>query len=191
VDQIFDRLERLVKSWVNSASDSASEYAGKNPGSTPDGAPSGDPDLDAAMAELDDYLDISKTETERREAAEKRASEERARREREKARAQAQRQNQSRFGNQGSQGYGSEGAGRPSVFEQKAAVDQAYHYLGLPPDAPMVDVKSAYKKLLMKYHPDRNTETPESVKKATEISARVNAAYQLIETWEESKKRNK
>ena len=35
----------------------------------------------------------------------------------------------------------------------------------------------------MKNHPDRNSATPEQLKRSTEISAQLNAAYQRIETW--------
>ena len=75
MDQIFDRFERLFKSWV--AGDA--ENLGARPSS---GWASRDPDLDEAMAELDDYLDRGRTET---EARERREAADRARREREEA----------------------------------------------------------------------------------------------------------
>ncbi len=120
------------------------------------------------MAELDDYLDTSKTETERREAEEQRAQTQREQRAREEQRRR----------------YGAQAGG-----EQTAVViEQAYRYLGLNPYAPFAQVKAAYKKLLFTYHPDRNSSSPEALKKATETSTRINAAFQIIEAYEESKK---
>lgn len=117
---------------------------------------SGDSDLDAAMDELDDYLDTGRTETEARER-------ERARREREDA------------------------ARRASAYSKPSgpppALVQAYRSLGLAYGTAFPEVKAAYKRLLMQNHPDRNSATPEQLKRSTEISAQLNAAYQRIETW--------
>jgi len=122
------------------------------------------------MAELDDFLDTSKTETERRESEERRRAEERRAQE---ARART------RDG-----GYRTQGTQEPST---KSVVEDAYRYLGLPPYAAFADVKTAYKKLLFKHHPDRNSGTPDQMKRATETSSRINAAYQIIEAYEESR----
>lgn len=162
MDQIFDRLERLVKSWTTP--DDEEPLAGRR--SSARG--SGDPDLDAAMSELDDYLDKD------REAAEARQKE-RERRER-AAKAQAEAERAARGGYR--QGMG---ASRPSGPPEEVVA--AYRTLGLPFGATAPQVKAAYKKLLMQYHPDRNSDTPEKLRRATEISANINAAYQRIETW--------
>ena len=63
------------------------------------------------------------------------------------------------------------------------ALLQAYRSLGLAYGTPYPQVKAAYKRLLMQNHPDRNSATPEQLKRSTEISAQLNAAYQRIETW--------
>ena len=55
--------------------------------------------------------------------------------------------------------------------------------LGLSPDATAEECKDAYKKLLKVHHPDRHGKDQEKLKKATEKSARVNAAYEQIEKW--------
>jgi hypothetical protein len=146
VDQIFDRFERLFKSWVADAASDAEELFG----GTRSRRPSGDSDLDAAMDELDDFLDMGRTETEARER-------ERAKRERE------------------------ESARRASTTPP--ALVRAYRSLGLAYGVPFPEVKAAYKRLLMQNHPDRNSATPEQLKRSTEISAQLNAAYQRIETW--------
>ena len=175
MDQILDRLERLVRSWINATIDAgATETEGRQSGNSFSrsgyGTRTGDPDFDAAMAELDEFLDTSKTETEKREAKEKREREERERREREAWERRAR-----------------NGSG-PSDETTYTAIVEAYRYLGLQPFAPFSEVRSAYKKLLFKYHPDRNNSTPEALKKATETTTRINTAYQIIETYEESKK---
>ena len=43
--------------------------------------------------------------------------------------------------------------------------------------------KDAYKKLLKIHHPDRHAKHPGNFKKATEKTARLNAAYDRIEKW--------
>ncbi len=167
VDQIFERLERLVKAWVNTGVSSAPSSGGSGAGQR-----YGDPDLDAAMAELDDFLDTSKTDSEKREAEERRAQAERERR----AREAGSRQGRTSW------------AGGTQADSTSAVVEEAYRYLGLKPYSPFAEVKAAYKKLLFKHHPDRNASTPGDLRKSTETSTKINAAYQIIETYEESKK---
>ena len=55
--------------------------------------------------------------------------------------------------------------------------------LGLPFGASAEDCKEAYKKLLKIHHPDRHANHPGNFKKATEKSARLNAAYDRIVNW--------
>jgi len=55
--------------------------------------------------------------------------------------------------------------------------------LGLSPDVGAAECKAAYKKLLKIHHPDHHAGNPEALKKATEKTARVNAAYRRIENW--------
>lgn len=163
MDQIFDRFEQMFKSWVAKDSDELFGNAGAfRSGGRSSARGSGDPDLDAAMSELDDFLDMGRTETEARERAKaKREAEEAAR------------------GRQGSSssGYGARPSGPPQ------ALVQAYRTLGLAYGAPFAEVKAAYKRLLMQNHPDRNSATPEQMKRSTEISAKINEAYHRIETW--------
>ena len=58
-----------------------------------------------------------------------------------------------------------------------------FEELGLTPDASAGECKAAYKKLLKLYHPDRHTGDPANLKKATEKSARLNAAYDRLIRW--------
>lgn len=154
MDQIFDRLERLVRAWMSSA-------FGEGLGHTnyQDAGAFKDQDLTDAWEELESYLDPSKTEAEREADARRRAS-----------------SNRQSYGNQ-------------SHYEEieRKAVEDAYRFLGLEPYTSFSRVKIRYKELLKKHHPDRHTGSPEDMQKATVVSAKINTAYQLIETWEESR----
>lgn len=55
-------------------------------------------------------------------------------------------------------------------------IDDPYKVLGVSPDASDEEIKSAYRKLAKKYHPDRNPNDPEAAKKMQQI----NAAYEQI-----------
>jgi len=147
VDQIFDRLERLLKSWVTPDQDSTYTRTSSS---------TGNDDLDAAMSELDDFLQGDRASTEAK------AKERAAREAEQRARAEA--------------------ASRAASGPPKPVVE-AYRSLGLAYGAPMTEVKAAYKKLLLRHHPDRNNATAAEQKRATDISAHINAAYQTIETW--------
>ena len=152
MDQIFDRFERLFKSWVAQDPDRKDADGSDRPGRL---RRSGDPDLDAAMSELDDFLDSDRGAAEQRQ----RERESQAREAREKIKT----------------------AFRPGGPDPRLVA--AYEYLALPYAAPFDQVKARYKKLLMKHHPDRHSSDAENLKKATETSTKINQAFHIIETW--------
>jgi DnaJ-class molecular chaperone len=55
--------------------------------------------------------------------------------------------------------------------------------LGLAFGASEEDCKAAYKRLLKLHHPDRHAGHEGNMRKATEKSSRINAAYDRIEKW--------
>ncbi len=76
-------------------------------------------------------------------------------------------------------------ASQPSIPE---SLRKDFEELGLPFGASEEECKAAYKRLLKVHHPDRHAGHPGNMKKATEKSARINAAYQRIETWRQTGK---
>ncbi|MDR1867577.1 MAG: DnaJ domain-containing protein [Treponema sp.] len=58
--------------------------------------------------------------------------------------------------------------------------------LGLLPDASAEECKAAYRYLLKVHHPDRHAGHAENMQKATEKSARINAAYDRIKKWHQA-----
>ena len=55
--------------------------------------------------------------------------------------------------------------------------------LGLTPDATVEECKEAYKRLLKIHHPDRHAKHEGNMKKATDKTTRVNAAYERLMEW--------
>ena len=82
---------------------------------------------------------------------------------------------------------GKGGDGRRAAGESARPVPpelrQDFAELGLTPQASARECKEAYKKLLKIHHPDRHAKHQGNMKKATEKTARVNAAYRRIEEW--------
>jgi DnaJ-domain-containing protein 1 len=81
--------------------------------------------------------------------------------------------------------YSRPGTNRPKPPPESLRPDFAE--LGLPFGASAEDCKAAYKKLLKIHHPDRHTSNANDFKKATEKSARINAAYDHIEKWRQGR----
>jgi curved DNA-binding protein CbpA len=55
--------------------------------------------------------------------------------------------------------------------------------LGLTPQMDFAACKDAYKKLLQKNHPDKNTGSAEQLRAATEKTAAINTSWDRIEKW--------
>jgi DnaJ-domain-containing protein 1 len=119
-----------------------------------------DPDLDAAYEELEGFLGKSGASHGggRRDSWEK------------------------RFGQENNPGGNAGGKVPPESLRAD------FEALGLPFGASAEECKAAYKKLLKLHHPDRHAGHEGNMKKATEKSARINAAYDRIEKWRETGK---
>jgi hypothetical protein len=165
VDEIFDRLGNLLKStFQNSGSDYDSGFKQKT----------GDPDLDAAYAELNDFLNSDLTESERRERDAARQAE---------ARRQAE-ETARRMGQKSQQSAGHyRPQARPNPSPYPLGLVKDFELFNLKPDVKLPDVKSRYKKLLMENHPDRYAGNQENMARATEYCVRLNSAFQRIEVW--------
>lgn len=161
MDQIFDRLGTILRSFMNDDEPFSECRSGERPFSNP--ASSGDPFLDEAMEELDAFLNDD------------REREERLRREREERAEREYRGGQDR--SSGGQGFRT---------NERAKLAAAYKVLGLAPTAGFDEVRASYKRLLKLHHPDRHGADPEAQKRATEVCARINDAYRIIETWKDT-----
>jgi curved DNA-binding protein CbpA len=144
---IFERLEDLVKSYLNSGDDPFPKSPGRR---------SGDPDLSSAYEELDEFLNAGKSSGPGPSG---------------------------NFSAGRAAGNGPAGsrtaAGRTAPEELRGDFAE----LGVPFGAPAGECKAAYKQLLKKHHPDRHAGHESNIRKATEKSARVNAAFDRIERW--------
>lgn len=84
-------------------------------------------------------------------------------------------------------GYtGSARSPRPGSSE--AQLLDWYKTLDVPVGADMAQIKSAYRQLMRKYHPDMHAGNPQKEKAATELSLKVTAAYNGLVAHFEKKK---
>lgn len=74
--------------------------------------------------------------------------------------------------------------GRPSAASssgQATPVQKAYAALEVPAGSDFATVRSAYRTLMRKYHPDHHTESAEAQRAANEVAQRLTDAYKLLE----------
>ena len=156
---IFDRLGSVINSYLNDFDDDTSRRFKQSR------TRSGDPDLDAAYEELNEYLNKDK-QFERK-------------------------QNENRFSENkyswkdadSSHNAKTAGAKTTGVKAPPEELRTDYEILGVPFGADEETCKQAYKKLLKIHHPDRHAGNEGNYRKATEKSARINAAWDKIEKY--------
>jgi DnaJ-domain-containing protein 1 len=83
--------------------------------------------------------------------------------------------NSSGYGNHSSSTHGGGRPPRPGTPDAQLA--EWYRVLDLSVGADMAQVKTSYRQLMRKYHPDMHAGNPQKQKAATELSMRVTAAY--------------
>ena len=78
----------------------------------------------------------------------------------------------------GSSGARSQGTARPPrPGSTEAQVLEWYRVLDLQVGADMAQIKTSYRQMMRKYHPDMHAGSPQKQKAATELSMRVTTAY--------------
>jgi len=121
---------------------------------------SGDPDVDEAYDELNDFLNGEDSRREKKKADNE--------------------DYYSWFDAQETPRGGSSGT-KVKMPPEELRAD--FELLGVPFGADEETCKTAYKKLLKIHHPDRHAGHEGNYKKATEKSAKINAAVDRIEKW--------
>jgi DnaJ-domain-containing protein 1 len=71
---------------------------------------------------------------------------------------------------------------------ERERLRQDYANLEVPFGAPFEEVRRSYRRLLGRYHPDRNAGDPQRLAAATEITQKINVSYHRIEEFEESRR---
>ncbi|MBN2875486.1 MAG: J domain-containing protein [Spirochaetales bacterium] len=156
MDQLFDRFGNLIRSWVQPDPDVRRPFS--DPFQEQRYQRTGDSFFDEAMDELDAFL-RDDTETQQR------------------LRRDQEARNRQRYEQP-----------REAPFQSgpPPKLQEAYRSLGLQFGATFDQVRAAYKRLLKEHHPDKHGSSPETIRKATETSARINNAYRIIETWHQT-----
>jgi DnaJ-domain-containing protein 1 len=75
----------------------------------------------------------------------------------------------------------------PRPGSQEAQVSEWYRVLDLEVGADMPKIKSSYRQLMRKYHPDMHAGNPQKQKAANELSMRVTTAYNGLVEYLEKK----
>jgi DnaJ-domain-containing protein 1 len=158
---IIDRLGNVIRSYLND-----DEGSGE-PGRVfhRENRRAEDPDLRAAYAELDEFLQ-----------GKIRKDEDGAGREAGEGAGESKRE-----------GSGEGRAGRKTAARNTPpeSLRSDFAELGLPFGAGKEECRAAYKRLLKLHHPDRHAGRQGNIAKATKKTARINAAYDRIKTWQE------
>lgn len=77
----------------------------------------------------------------------------------------------------GSRNTSTGSARSPRAGSTDAQVADWYKVLDLPVGADLAKIKSSYRQLMRKYHPDMHASSPQKLKAANELSMRVTTAY--------------
>lgn len=158
MDRFFDRLGELVRGLLGGGE--ASDYDPL------------DADMQAAYEELDAYL--------RGEPAAGRARGEQGGFDRSGSRSAA--------GESAGSGGRTASGGRADFPGPEETLRGDFAALEVHFGADLAKVRSSYKGLLLKYHPDRFADDPEKQRLANEVTQRLNASYGRIERFYRSRR---
>ncbi|MFP4382902.1 MAG: J domain-containing protein [Spirochaetia bacterium] len=78
-----------------------------------------------------------------------------------------------------------EDGGRRYENDPTALLRKDFARLELPFGAPLTEVKQSYKKMLVRYHPDRWSADQEKMAVATEITKKINESFRRINEYYE------
>ena len=124
-------------------------------------------------------------ERDEREARQRSAADEAFRRMKDQARTGGGRSSQS---SQASASAQASGSSRPPRGSTEVQLLEWYRVLDLQLGADMVQIKTAYRKMMRRYHPDMHAGNPGKLKAANEMSMRVTGAYNGLGAHHENKK---
>jgi DnaJ-domain-containing protein 1 len=130
---------------------------------------------------------VAKRQRVQREAAEKQQADEAFRRMKAQAAAGGGVPPPSSSSSYSSSSSSSTNARPPRPGTPEAQVAEWYKVLDLPMGAELAEIKSSYRKLMRKYHPDMHAGNPQKQKAANELSMRVTAAYNGLTDYLEKK----
>jgi hypothetical protein len=165
--QIWNRLSRLAKTYLNDTSDtSAAERILR----------SDDDELKRIIEELDNPTNKEHTTSEQRQTHEKQQAQQNTHQQKQSQQnAHQQNAHQQKQSQQNSQQRQRTSPGAMTLI--KAAT-----VLGIRTDASVSEIKTAYKKKVLKYHPDRVANAPlDEQAQSKQIIVEVNQAYQFFQ----------
>ncbi len=71
-----------------------------------------------------------------------------------------------------------EDAGEPEVPAVPSEIRRYYANLELPVGASMAQVRAAYRRLVVQYHPDRHAQNPDAAEAAHRVTLELRTAYE-------------
>ncbi len=157
---IIDRIAEFLRDIFGDGDQGSPGPGG--PGNSARGTRSGrsvDPDLDQAWQELNDFLGPGD-------------------------RGSAGGGTGGSRGSRGSAGSGRSGGAPRHPLE---ALRQDYANLEVPFPSDIETVRRSYKKLMLRYHPDKHGGDPEQLRVATEITKRINESFERIRSFHENR----
>ncbi len=146
--------------------------------SSADGSPSAHAKREKAAQIREDRV---RGQRERRESAARAASEAAFRQAKERAAREAEQSYQQFRSSVGAEGTPGKNTRRPSIFGEDRELAKHYKTLHVPYGTEFAEVKSAYRKLMRKYHPDLHNQSDKKQKAATELTVHVTGAFNALE----------